>query len=72
MLCFAARSRSWKLSQSSDHGDHPEMRSETCMIAAHLTDETGAPVSMSFALSRLGLRAGPIVPESAPWDFRVH
>lgn len=68
---FGRPSGSWKLSLPSDHGDHPEMRSETWMIAAHLTDETGAPVGMNFSLSRLGLRAGPVGPESTPWDFRA-
>lgn len=68
---FARPTGPWQLSLPQDHGGHPEARAETWMIAAHLTDENGVPIGMTFSLSRFGLRADPPDPDGSPWDLRA-
>lgn len=57
----------WQPTFPRDHGAHPEARSETWSVAAHLTDEDGAAVVLSFSLARLGLPPGPEAPDN-PWS----
>ncbi len=52
---FERPSGSWRLSLPADHGGHPEARTETWMIVAHLEDQDGASIGVSFSLSRFGL-----------------
>ncbi|SFQ18863.1 lipocalin family protein [Tranquillimonas alkanivorans] len=69
---FERPSGPWRLSLPGDHGGHPEARTEGWMIAAHLEDEHGALVGMTFLRSRFGLRedggSGAGVDQ---WDLRA-
>jgi predicted secreted hydrolase len=68
---FERPSGPWQVSLPDDLGGHPDMRSETWTIAAHLEDESGAPVGMTFSLSRFGLRAQASATDGAQWDIRA-
>lgn len=54
---FPPLTGTWKLALPRDHGAHPKARSESWNVVAHLADEDGAPVTLQFSLTRLGLRA---------------
>lgn len=61
----------WRLKLPRDHGAHPEARSETWLIAAHLKDERGAEIGVQFSLARFGLTASARPDPSQPWRLRA-
>ena len=73
---FGRPSGPWRLTLPADHGDHPETRTETWMLVAHLEDESGASVGASFSMSRFGLKRTEDVSPSKPWEitalYRAH
>lgn len=48
---FERPSGPWQVTLPDDHGGHPDMRAESWMISAHLKDETGTPIGVTFSLS---------------------
>lgn len=68
---FERPSGPWDLTLPDDYGGHPSARAESWMIAAHLENEDGDPLGLTFFLSRFGIRAGDPAPGSSAWDIRA-
>jgi predicted secreted hydrolase len=68
---FERPSGPWQLALPDDHGGHPAARVETWLISAHLEDEGGTPIGVTFSLSRFGLQAGEPSPGRSAWDLRA-
>ena len=51
----------WQMELPADHGAHPNTRTETWTISAHIRNDRGDDIGMQFALFRVGL-----VPPEAP------
>jgi predicted secreted hydrolase len=61
----------WRLELPDDHGAHPDARTETWNISAHLRDGRGEDIGVQFALLRVGL-VSPDAPErGSPWELRA-
>jgi predicted secreted hydrolase len=58
---FERPSGAWRLDLPADHGAHPNTRTETWTISAHLRNDHGDDMGMQFVLFRVGL-----VPPNAP------
>lgn len=70
---FAGPPADWTLSLPGDHGRHPESRTESWQIAAHLADDTGRGFGVQFSFMRLGLRSGAVTGDWAVRDLnRAH
>jgi predicted secreted hydrolase len=48
----------WELNLPRDFGAHPDARSETWSVTAHLEDPQGRPLAVSMILMRLGTASG--------------
>lgn len=69
---FPRPSGPWQLDLPADLGAHPNARSETWLIAAHLETPEGRPVALQVSFARLGLRTvseGPFDPAAL---YRAH
>ncbi|MEL7346390.1 MAG: lipocalin-like domain-containing protein [Pseudomonadota bacterium] len=60
----------WTLTLPQDHGAHPEARTESWTLAAHLTTEAGEALGIQFALTRFGVRTLAEVGDD-PWALRA-
>ncbi|MGF1502221.1 MAG: lipocalin-like domain-containing protein [Paracoccaceae bacterium] len=72
---FARPSGAWQPALPRDHGAHPEARSETWSLSAHLRGPDGAPIGLEIVFTRFGLRP-PQAADDSPWAvdalYRAH
>jgi predicted secreted hydrolase len=60
----------WRLALPADHGAHPEARTETWSVAAHLHTPGGEAIGVQFALLRVAV-APPDSEQASPWGLRA-
>lgn len=57
----------WTLSLPRDHGAHPEARTETWSVTAHLAAATGEAIDLSLSFSRYGILPPDAAAQMSPW-----
>lgn len=67
---FAPLSGPWTLELPADHAPHPEARSESWQVSAHLRTAGGEDVGVQLSLLRLGLVPPGAAPPETPWELR--
>jgi predicted secreted hydrolase len=67
---FDQPSGAWELALPADHGAHPEARTETWSIAAHLRTPGGEAIGVQFALLRIAT-APPDAEHASSWGLQA-
>jgi predicted secreted hydrolase len=61
----------WELTLPKDHGAHPDARTESWTVSAHLRDTQGEAIGVQFALLRVGLVPHDAPERASPWETRA-
>ena len=67
---FEQPTGTWRLELPSDHGVHPNVRTESWNISVHLRDDEGEDVGAQFALQRFGLVSSVAPARESVWELR--